>query len=561
MAAAVARSPQRPPRKKHSFISLHRDKSIDSKIDKTHSPPRQPGYFDIYPGRAETKSRDGPKARRRENEIYAFPTVGDRAEDLQLTPQGHRDRHRSTTGRAPDAGLPPLRFSGSSAFSHSPPVTPTSGTPPGELMGTANPLRVLMSAPIVETTAMDAFVDGMNGGEEDVFANIDALRGSRRRKKSTSSAKGFHHPLYHPPLPTPPPGVKLGGGVSRMPGDSDADDDDSDDRNEHTIISSRPRSASSRQGSTSTLTPSRPTRHKKPSQQLPSPPATVSPRSRSSQPKATHQSPSPPGGLMDTNASIDEIVRRFVSVNDDGPPKPPVPSISDIIRTHAPEHSHQRHKPRLSASTPCVPPSVPEEHGRQSQDERSDILSRSSIDSIAEEVQRSLQIAREHPATALHHARSFPHPRPTDQRTSSSKSQGSAGMRSRRSEGEYRSPSVSSFSTSAHTAPPSPYVPASNGASHLKADSNQALATFLRSPRLTRLLKLTRSPNHRLQVSFSDLGSSTGKPVVVFLGLGCVRYIMGLYDEMAEALGLRLITIDRWVFESPYIQRVCFLKS
>ncbi|KAF8484223.1 Alpha/Beta hydrolase protein, partial [Gautieria morchelliformis] len=49
-----------------------------------------------------------------------------------------------------------------------------------------------------------------------------------------------------------------------------------------------------------------------------------------------------------------------------------------------------------------------------------------------------------------------------------------------------------------------------------------------------------------LQVSFSDLGSSSGRPVVVFLGLGCVRYIMGLYDEMAEALGLRLITIDRW---------------
>jgi hypothetical protein len=31
----------------------------------------------------------------------------------------------------------------------------------------------------------------------------------------------------------------------------------------------------------------------------------------------------------------------------------------------------------------------------------------------------------------------------------------------------------------------------------------------------------------------------------VFLGLGCVRHIMGLYDEMAECLGIRLITIDR----------------
>jgi len=33
---------------------------------------------------------------------------------------------------------------------------------------------------------------------------------------------------------------------------------------------------------------------------------------------------------------------------------------------------------------------------------------------------------------------------------------------------------------------------------------------------------------------------------MVFLGLGCVRYLIALYDEMAEALGLRLIAVDRW---------------
>jgi pimeloyl-ACP methyl ester carboxylesterase len=32
----------------------------------------------------------------------------------------------------------------------------------------------------------------------------------------------------------------------------------------------------------------------------------------------------------------------------------------------------------------------------------------------------------------------------------------------------------------------------------------------------------------------------------VYLGLGCVRYLVALYDEMAEALNLRLICIDRW---------------
>jgi pimeloyl-ACP methyl ester carboxylesterase len=49
-----------------------------------------------------------------------------------------------------------------------------------------------------------------------------------------------------------------------------------------------------------------------------------------------------------------------------------------------------------------------------------------------------------------------------------------------------------------------------------------------------------------LTVSLADVGSPTGIPVVIFLGLGCVRYLIALYDEMAEALGLRLIAIDRW---------------
>ena len=72
----------------------------------------------------------------------------------------------------------------------------------------------------------------------------------------------------------------------------------------------------------------------------------------------------------------------------------------------------------------------------------------------------------------------------------------------------------------------------------------------LRSARLTTLLKLTRSPHasadNPLTVSLSDLGNANGFPVVVFLGLGCVRHIMGLYDDMAQCMGLRLITIDRY---------------
>ncbi|KAG8993629.1 hypothetical protein FRB94_010512 [Tulasnella sp. JGI-2019a] len=72
------------------------------------------------------------------------------------------------------------------------------------------------------------------------------------------------------------------------------------------------------------------------------------------------------------------------------------------------------------------------------------------------------------------------------------------------------------------------------------------LAQFLRSPRLTRLFTLRRHPHAGLTVSMADVGSPTGHPVIVYLGLGCVRYLIALYDEMAEALNLRLVCVDRW---------------
>ncbi|KAI7957292.1 hypothetical protein MJO28_004387 [Puccinia striiformis f. sp. tritici] len=71
------------------------------------------------------------------------------------------------------------------------------------------------------------------------------------------------------------------------------------------------------------------------------------------------------------------------------------------------------------------------------------------------------------------------------------------------------------------------------------------IALYLRSTRLTTLIKLKRQQSP-MTVSLADVGSPTGHPVFIFLGLGCVRYLIGLYDELATALGLRLICIDRW---------------
>jgi hypothetical protein len=77
------------------------------------------------------------------------------------------------------------------------------------------------------------------------------------------------------------------------------------------------------------------------------------------------------------------------------------------------------------------------------------------------------------------------------------------------------------------------------------------IVAYLRSTRITTLLRLTRHPHasleHSLTVSLCDLGDENGLPLVVFLGLGCVRHVMGLYDEMAQLLGLRIIAVDRYI--------------
>ncbi|GAA6030113.1 hypothetical protein JCM8097_009267 [Rhodosporidiobolus ruineniae] len=83
------------------------------------------------------------------------------------------------------------------------------------------------------------------------------------------------------------------------------------------------------------------------------------------------------------------------------------------------------------------------------------------------------------------------------------------------------------------------------------SSSERDLARLLKSPRLTRLFTLrprtsATSFTPPLTVSLADVGSPTGHPVLVFLGLGSVRYLVALYDEVASALGLRLICVDRW---------------
>ena len=184
--------------------------------------------------------------------------------------------------------------------------------------------------------------------------------------------------------------------------------------------------------------------------------------------------------------------------------------------------------------------------------EEAELVARSSIDSVAAEVQQTLRAAE---ALANSHQQ--------QQREAQSRSDFSAYVKSSANNSRSGGSSIHS-GTNSHSGgvPPSPYSSpdvdlsflalqnkSRPGTSTTRSSQKDAIATYLRSSRITTLLKLTRrphaSPEAPLTVSLSDLGSPTGFPLVVFLGLGCVRYVMGLYDEMAECLGLRLITIDR----------------
>jgi hypothetical protein len=78
------------------------------------------------------------------------------------------------------------------------------------------------------------------------------------------------------------------------------------------------------------------------------------------------------------------------------------------------------------------------------------------------------------------------------------------------------------------------------------ADPQSSVAKYLRSRRLNRYITLHRPGQAGQVLSYAEVGDPRGYPVVVFLGLGCVRYLVALYDEVARAEGIRLICIDRW---------------
>ena len=476
-----------------------------------------------------SRSREQEECEREDSaqgNFFDFPVVDER---LTRSKGGESTKARSRARSGPskrsehsrDSGGPypyPVRDSNSSTLSH---LEDTPQTPIDDaflrdpIFGVA---PVVVAAPIAGVETMDALVDGMNGfGSDDHFMGLGGMSG----RPSKFSKTGYHHPLYHPPLPTPPPGVTLGGALPRKypsrSHDSDADEEE-DGQARTRSPPPRPRKAQSR-------TPV---------------------RTASSKTVTSSNSPRP-----STSPSVTDQPKPFPS-----PQRTVAPSISEIIRAHAPLERQVRSRKSSYATShghESIAPTV-SSHGRHREvsqepasppvDEEGDLVSRSSVDTLAEEIQRTIQ-AEKRPTVAsptIHRARSFQqHPQRAAPEMTRSISSPRPDSR--------RESSIYSYSTTISDQPPLPPLDLM-GLTKVPVNSpSQTIAQYLRSTRLTTLLRLTRSPHasrgNPLTVSLSDLGSPTGFPVVVFLGLGCVRHIMGLYDEMAECMGIRLITIDR----------------
>ncbi|KAF9457099.1 hypothetical protein BDZ94DRAFT_1176320 [Collybia nuda] len=550
------------PRRSSSFLSLRREKDKPPPPLDTFSTtfgssgPPHGTYFDAYPRpKTTTNARSSkhkvrrvspstssqfdpapshheqwerPTGRKTSAEpSYAFPSF-DSSEDLTTptTPKPY-PRTRSRTGPSgrstweETSPIPQLRFSGSSStqYTETPPHTPIDINPSRDLFES---FPVVVAAPISGVETMDALVDGMNGGDGILSSGMGM---SNRARFGIHG----HHPLYQPPLPTPPPGVVLGGGKLRRPKHSvlshpSSDSGDGDEENP-SHFSSRPRRrrtrpTTPRAASDSTTTPQQPAR-----------PLTTLEHDLPTAYNCAiipHTSYTPPAS--DRRKSV-------------------IPSISEIIRTHAPPEALVRARPSTARSSSLYahsqghatvheePESEPEPLSRE---EEAEMISRSSIDSVADEVQRTLrnQVVTKPPPTAPPSSFLKRHSAISD----------NVSLYSPRSDPGVGTSLYSSSISSHH--PSSPFDALSFTSLIKPPSPSQEVAQYLRSKRLTTLLKLTRSPHasqdNPLSVSLSDLGSQTGYPVVVFLGLGCVRHIMGLYDEMAECLNLRLITIDRW---------------
>ncbi|KAF2403541.1 alpha/beta-hydrolase [Trichodelitschia bisporula] len=159
----------------------------------------------------------------------------------------------------------------------------------------------------------------------------------------------------------------------------------------------------------------------------------------------------------------------------------------------------------------------------------------------------------------------FPTPRDSASSVSTSKPRNSASLRKQRRRWSHPDPSstLERRSSMRSTSASGPKVPTPNvdtlAVKHPEtvleeanygrpssADSDMAVLAavraFVEHPRLSRRI---RHPVSGRVIAFSEVGDVNGHAVFVCVGMGLTRYVTAFYDELASALGLRLITPDR----------------
>lgn len=431
----------------------------------------------------------------------------------ELTPRLPRPRTRTgPSSRSKwhnNTPVPPLRFSGTSSL-ETPPQTPCD---PCSGRASVLDFSVVVAAPVAGVETLDALVDGMNGmGGVSMEDLLPGNLSSRFR-----FTLPVHHPLHQPPLPTPPPGIVLGKGRGSKHGKvviSDDDDEPPSSRLHLRHLHSHKQTCT-RKASASTITVD-------------------------SLSTGVTTPPPPNDSAEDLPMPIPQPTER---------PRTIIPSISEIIRSHAPYAAQQHSRPgsaNASASGHSNGHALSNTEDDESEpepltvDEAAEFLSRSSMDSIEHEVRQTFHNQKHSPVTASRNGPPLASPLASVPSNGSDGGSIRLGLRSATSDTYTHTSSTASGNES--------FDPTQFSTSPTSV--SQAIAEYLRSARLTTLLKLTRYPHasmdHPVTVSLADMGDPNGFPLVVFLGLGCVRHIMGLYDEMADCLGLRLIAIDRW---------------
>jgi hypothetical protein len=547
-----------------SSLSKHKEKASPSKNPEFPFPARRaPSYFDHYPrqfshpappsthqmhyphghaARSFGASTSTLHSDLSSNSNFANITINESSgrsdphssssrytQTDELVPPRRRSRrapHRSSAEHLSDLSYFRISDSSSLTQTETPPQTPVDFSAAKLFF---DPFSVVVSAPVSGVETMDALVDGMNN-----FGTDDLFMGSGGISARSPRPKDRFHPLNQPPLPTPPPGVTLGVTLSRkMPSksktshrddgaDADNDADEDDDAHPHPRKPPSVRHSTSRSKAMHPISPSSVTRG-----------SSLSRSTGGSRP------PSPRLSRSDSHKRVP-------------------PSISEIIRAYAPPQQQARSRPSTARDSMRA-----SSHGHQtvyeeefesepepvSALEEAELVSRTSVDSVAEEVRMTLHNQTTSPVVQA--------PAPSSQPARSQQScmsEDTPVLGSPRLEGRRTTPSHNDADLAEET-PQADLAP--------RPTQSQAIAEYLRSARLTTLLRLTRSPHasidNPLIISLSDLGSTTGYPLVVFLGLGGVRYVSGLYDEMAECLGIRLITIDRSVYFTIFCGSLFFI--